>query len=304
MGKSHPHRFQVAGRGTPREINRRILLNIVRSRQPLSRADLARIMGTRRAAVSLIVNDLITEGLLYEGAKGETARGRKPQFLYIDSRKRWVFAVDLRPTRTYVMVSDLLGNSLIGVTSFPTDSGRRAPRQNARRPHRPDARGASGAGRVPGRGCRRAGHGRAGRRAGALRAPSRMAQRRPQGGAVRGHAASCHRGELRSRVCARAPFGHARRSAGGRGNRLRQRLGRRRRRHCCTRRAAARPPQRRGRVRSPAAEHRRAAVRVRGGGLLGGCTSPTWRRCPGTSAASCRRTNRFRTSSPPSPWRT
>ena len=49
MRKSHSQRFQVAGRGTPREINRRILLNLVRSRQPLSRADLARIMGTRRA---------------------------------------------------------------------------------------------------------------------------------------------------------------------------------------------------------------------------------------------------------------
>jgi predicted NBD/HSP70 family sugar kinase len=121
MRKSHPHRFQVAGRKTPREINRRILLDIVRSRQPLSRADLARIMGTRRAAVSLIVNDLIAEGLLYEGAKGETARGRKPQFLYIDSRQRWVFAVDMRPTRTYVMVGDLLGNPLVGVSSFPTD---------------------------------------------------------------------------------------------------------------------------------------------------------------------------------------
>ena len=122
MRKSDPHRFQVAGRNTAREINRRILLNIVRSRQPLSRAELARIMGTRRAAVSLIVNDLIADGLLYEGAKGETARGRKPQFLYIDSRKRWVFAVDVRPTRTSVMVGDLFGNPLIGVSSFPTDA--------------------------------------------------------------------------------------------------------------------------------------------------------------------------------------
>jgi len=121
MRKVHSRQFRVAGRGTPREINRRILLDIVRSRQPVSRADLARIMGTRRAAVSLIVNDLIAEGLLYEGAKGEIARGRKPQFLYIDSRRRWVFAVDIRPTRTYVMVSDLLGKPLIGVSSFSTE---------------------------------------------------------------------------------------------------------------------------------------------------------------------------------------
>lgn len=120
MRKIHPQQFRVARRGTSREINRRILLNLVRSRQPVSRADLARLMGTTRAAVSLIVNDLIAEGLLYEGAKGETPRGRKPQFLYIDSRKRCVFAVDVRATRTYVMVSDLLGEPLVGVSSFPT----------------------------------------------------------------------------------------------------------------------------------------------------------------------------------------
>ena len=81
----------------PGEINRQILLNLVRAWQPVSRADLARLMGTRRGAISLIVNDLIADGVLFEGAKGETARGRKPQFLYIDSRKRCVIAVDVRP---------------------------------------------------------------------------------------------------------------------------------------------------------------------------------------------------------------
>ncbi len=83
---------RVAHRGTPREINRQILLNLVRAWQPVSRADLARLMGTRRGAISLIVNDLIDEGVLFEGAKGETARGRKPQFLYIDSRNRSIIA--------------------------------------------------------------------------------------------------------------------------------------------------------------------------------------------------------------------
>ena len=38
------------------------MLNLVRARQPISRADLARPMGVRRGAVSLIVNDLLAEG--------------------------------------------------------------------------------------------------------------------------------------------------------------------------------------------------------------------------------------------------
>ena len=97
--------MRAARRGLPREINRQIALNLVRARQPLSRADLARLMGIRRGAVSLIVNDLIAEGLLFEGATGETARGRKPTFLYVDSRRRCVLAVDIRPTRTSMMLT-------------------------------------------------------------------------------------------------------------------------------------------------------------------------------------------------------
>jgi len=118
----HHEAVRVARRDTPRAINRQILLNLVRARQPVSRADLARLMGSRRGAISLLVNGLIAEGMLFEGATGETPRGRKPKFLYIDSRKRCVIAVDVRPTRTSYMVTDLLSEPVIGVSSFPTQA--------------------------------------------------------------------------------------------------------------------------------------------------------------------------------------
>jgi N-acetylglucosamine repressor len=121
MRHLQPQNLRVATRGTTREINRRIALNLVRTHQPISRADLARLMGTRRGAVSLLVNELIRDGAVFEGATGEAKRGRKPTFLYIDSRKRCVVAVDIRPTRTFVMVTDLVGRQLASVTSFPTE---------------------------------------------------------------------------------------------------------------------------------------------------------------------------------------
>ena len=111
----------MATRGTTREINRRVVLNLIRINQPISRADLARLMGTRRGAVSVLVNQLIEDGAVFEGATGEAKRGRKPTFLYMDSRKRCVVAVDIRPTRTFVMVTDLLGRQLASVTSYPTE---------------------------------------------------------------------------------------------------------------------------------------------------------------------------------------
>src|SRR6266540_966157 len=121
MRKIDPKRFQIAKRRTSREINRQIALTLIRTHQPISRADLARLMGTRRGAASVLVSELLAEGLIFEGATGEGGgRGRKPTFLYIDSRKRYVIAVDIRATRTYITASDLLGKPLVGISSFPT----------------------------------------------------------------------------------------------------------------------------------------------------------------------------------------
>ncbi len=97
-----------------------ILLNLIRAHQPISRADLARLMGVRRGAVSLLVNDLLKEGLVVEGATGETLRGRKPTFLYIDSRRRAVVAVDVRASKTFVQLTDLLGKAVAGIVNFAT----------------------------------------------------------------------------------------------------------------------------------------------------------------------------------------
>lgn len=121
MRKINPNNFTIATRSTSREINRQIALNLVRTHQPISRADLARIMGVRRGAVSLIVNDLLADGLIFEGSTGESHRGRKPTFLYIDSRQRCVVAVDIRVTGSFLRVTDLMGKQLVATTNFPTE---------------------------------------------------------------------------------------------------------------------------------------------------------------------------------------
>jgi len=122
MRKINPHDFTVARRGTSREINRQIVLNLIRAHQPVSRADLARLMKVRRGVASLLVSELLQEALIFEGALGEAVgRGRRPTFLYIDSRQRCVVGVDIRATRTYIMVTDLMGRQIGGVSSFQTN---------------------------------------------------------------------------------------------------------------------------------------------------------------------------------------
>jgi N-acetylglucosamine repressor len=122
MRKINPHDFKVARRGTTREINRQIALNLIRQHQPISRADLARLMNVRRGVASLLVSELLTESLIFEGALGEAVgRGRRPTFLYIDSRQRCVVGVDIRASRTYILVTDLMGKQLGVVSSFQTN---------------------------------------------------------------------------------------------------------------------------------------------------------------------------------------
>ena len=120
MRRISPTAFQIARRGTSREINRQIALNLVRSRQPISRADLARLMGVRRGAISRLVKDLLRAKQVFEGAKGESKRGRKPRHLYIETRRRCALAVDISASRTLMLVTDTLGHPLLDIQEFPT----------------------------------------------------------------------------------------------------------------------------------------------------------------------------------------
>jgi hypothetical protein len=49
MVRFHPEEVPAASSETAREINRRIILNLIRNRQPISRADLARFSGLNAA---------------------------------------------------------------------------------------------------------------------------------------------------------------------------------------------------------------------------------------------------------------
>ncbi len=120
MRRINPTDFRIAHRGTSREINRQIALNLVRMRQPISRAELARLMGVRRGAISRIVQDLLETGQVFEGAKGESKRGRKPQHLYIETRQRCVVAVDISASRTLVQVADPLGLPVLPTEELET----------------------------------------------------------------------------------------------------------------------------------------------------------------------------------------
>ena len=101
-------RIQGASSEVVRDINRRIVLNLIRTRQPISRADLARVSGLQRSTISLIVEDLIEERWVLEGPTGRLPRGRRPTFLRLND-DRVIIGVDLRPIQTTVALATVNG---------------------------------------------------------------------------------------------------------------------------------------------------------------------------------------------------
>ena len=112
MRKMDLNNIQVATSETARDINRRVVLNLIRTHQPISRADLARCSGLQRSTVSAITEQLIAERWVQEGAIGHLPRGRKPTFLHLNSDRAGVIGINLRPTRTDVALADLSGRFL------------------------------------------------------------------------------------------------------------------------------------------------------------------------------------------------
>ena len=102
---------QVASSETARDINRGVVLNLIRRRQPISRADLARVSGLQRSTVSLITEQLIRENWVVYGPTGRLPRGRRPTFLRLNDQRAIVVA-DLRPGNTTIAVADVNGRFL------------------------------------------------------------------------------------------------------------------------------------------------------------------------------------------------
>ena len=107
MRKIDLNNFQVATNETVRDINSRIMLNLVRKHQPVSRADLMRYSGLQRSTVSAITERLISERWLKKGAFGDLPRGRKPTFLHLNAERCGIVGVDVQPAVTTLAVAGM-----------------------------------------------------------------------------------------------------------------------------------------------------------------------------------------------------
>jgi predicted NBD/HSP70 family sugar kinase len=111
--------YPAASTETIRDVNRHRILGLIRARQPISRADLARETGLQRSTVSLITDQLIRQGWVTEGETGQALRGRKPRLLYLNVERARILGVDIRPSLTTIAIADPNGR-VIAYERVPT----------------------------------------------------------------------------------------------------------------------------------------------------------------------------------------
>ena len=106
------NKVQTARLATVRDINRQIVLNYVREREPISRASIARQTALQRSTVSAIVDSLQTAGLIEEIGAGESTGGRRPTLLRLRTAGPIAIGVSVTPTHVNVATCDLAGRIL------------------------------------------------------------------------------------------------------------------------------------------------------------------------------------------------
>ena len=113
-------KVQAANLHTIRDINRQIVLNYVREREPISRAAIARETALQRSTISEIVEALTGEGLVEEIGEGRSTGGRRPTMLRLRTVGAIAIGVNITPTNTTIASSDLAG-VVVQQQAFPTD---------------------------------------------------------------------------------------------------------------------------------------------------------------------------------------
>lgn len=107
-----------------RELNRSLVLDLVKQRSPISRAGIAKSTSLAKPTVSAIVDDLLAADLVREIGVGETTTGggRPPILLEFNARSQYLAGIHIGVSTTTVMVADARGAELAR-SSRPTPKG-------------------------------------------------------------------------------------------------------------------------------------------------------------------------------------
>lgn len=114
-------------------INKHAVLDLIRfTSGGISRVELAQRLALTRAAVTPIVNDLISSGLIHETQSRSAASGRPPILLEINAKRGMVAGIDMGATHLTILIANFAAQVLaeneipFDIANGPTDCIQRA----------------------------------------------------------------------------------------------------------------------------------------------------------------------------------
>ncbi|NLN27313.1 MAG: MarR family transcriptional regulator, partial [Firmicutes bacterium] len=101
--------LRTGDRAFIRELNTSIVLDCIRKREPVSRAEIARITGLGRSTVSGIVAALQESGLVVSAGTAPSTGGRKPDLLALAENAFFAVGIKIEPQHVRAALTDLRG---------------------------------------------------------------------------------------------------------------------------------------------------------------------------------------------------
>ncbi|WP_438495029.1 ROK family protein [Paenibacillus sp. IHBB 3054] len=95
-----------------KKINKSIILHMIRTHSPVSRAKVSEMTGLNKATVSNLVAELCGQELVTEAGPGESSGGRKPLMLHFNKMAGSVIGIELRVKQLKAVLCDLDGGVL------------------------------------------------------------------------------------------------------------------------------------------------------------------------------------------------
>lgn len=102
--------FNTANKSLIKDMNTSTILQIVRTKGPISRAEISKLTGLNPATVSSNTAGLMELGLVRETGIGVSSGGRKPLLLELNPEAYYVVGVDMGTTDVAVGITDLEGH--------------------------------------------------------------------------------------------------------------------------------------------------------------------------------------------------
>jgi len=95
-----------------KQSNRHLILSIIRKR-PSSRAELAGMTGLTRAAVTMIVDELLKDELLTETGSADADLGRKPVILDLNAKSLFAVGLYIARKACFICISDIKAKPVV-----------------------------------------------------------------------------------------------------------------------------------------------------------------------------------------------